>query len=96
MNLQDVLTALQRADAAGDTRAAEQLAQLARSLQQPSAQERLREFQRQKEEELLAPRPEPKVETTFGGNVKETFKGLVPGAINLAETAGTGLSLIHI
>jgi len=36
--------------------------------------------------------PEPTPETTFGGNVKEFFKGVVPGAIGLAETAGTGLA----
>ena len=36
----------------------------------------------------------PEVETTFGGNVKETFKGIVPGAINLAETAGTGIAAL--
>lgn len=96
MELQDVLIALQNADAAGDTRAAQQLAQLARTLQsqQSTAEDRLREFERRKREERMAPRPEPEVETTFGGNVKETFKGIVPGAIGLAETAGTGIAAL--
>ena len=38
--------------------------------------------------------PEPTPETTFGGNVKELFKGVVPGAIGLAETAGTGIAAL--
>jgi hypothetical protein len=33
-------------------------------------------------------------ETTVGGQVKEFFKGLVPGAIGLAETAGVGAAAI--
>ena len=33
-------------------------------------------------------------ETTVGGNVKEFFKGVVPGAIGLVETAGTGISAL--
>jgi len=37
-------------------------------------------------------RPTPTPETTVGGNVKEFFKGVVPGAIGLAETAGTGIA----
>jgi hypothetical protein len=37
-------------------------------------------------EELLKPKP------TIGGYAKEAFKGLVPGAIGLAETAGTGIA----
>ena len=37
---------------------------------------------RAEREELLKPKP------TVGGNVKEAFKGLVPGAIGLLETAG--------
>jgi hypothetical protein len=36
---------------------------------------------------------EPK-ETTFGGNVKEFFKGVVPGAIGLAESAAVGASAL--
>lgn len=48
-------------------------------------QQRLRDLQNQ---------PEPKPETTVGGNVKEFFKGVVPGAIGLAETAGTGIAAL--
>jgi hypothetical protein len=33
-------------------------------------------------------------ETTFGGQTKEFFKGLVPGAIGLVEQAGTGISAL--
>lgn len=33
-------------------------------------------------------------ETTVGGNVKEFFKGVVPGAVGLVETAGTGISAL--
>lgn len=36
----------------------------------------------------------PKPETTVGGNVKEFFKGVVPGAVGLAETAGTGIAAL--
>ena len=36
---------------------------------------------------------EPK-ETTVGGNVKEFFKGIVPGAIGLAESAAVGASAL--
>lgn len=42
----------------------------------------------------LSRQPEPTPETTFGGNVKELFKGVVPGAIGLAETAGTGIAAL--
>lgn len=41
---------------------------------------------RAEREELLKPKP------TVGGNIKEAFKGLIPGAIGLAETAGTGIA----
>jgi hypothetical protein len=37
--------------------------------------------------------PTPK-ETTFGGQTKEFFKGLVPGAIGLTEQAGIGISAL--
>jgi hypothetical protein len=33
-------------------------------------------------------------ETTIGGNVKELFKGLVPGAVNLVESAAVGASAL--
>lgn len=42
----------------------------------------------------LMNRPPEAPETTFGGNVKEFFKGVVPGAIGLAETAGTGIAAL--
>ena len=38
-----------------------------------------------------APAP---TETTFGGQTKEFFKGLVPGAIGLTEQAGIGISAL--
>ncbi len=41
---------------------------------------------RAEREELLKPKP------TVGGNIKEFGKGLVPGAIGLLETAGTGIA----
>jgi len=36
----------------------------------------------------------PKPETTFGGNVREFFKGLAPGAIGLVESAAVGASAL--
>lgn len=39
-------------------------------------------------------RPAEKPETTVGGNVKEAFKGVVPGGIGLLERAGTGLAAL--
>jgi len=94
MTLQEVLSALRNADAAGDVQAAQRLAQIAESMQQPSAMDRLRELQRSQREARFAPREEPEPETTVGGNVKEFFKGVVPGAIGLAETAGTGIAAL--
>lgn len=35
-----------------------------------------------------------KPETTVGGNIKELFKGLVPGAVSLAESAAVGASAL--
>lgn len=43
---------------------------------------------------LRQPLPTPPVEPTIGGQVKEAFKGIVPGAIGLAETAGAGLAAL--
>ena len=57
----------------------------AREQQSADLQKRMAEFRNQ---------PEPAPETTFGGNVKEFFKGVVPGAIGLAETAGTGIAAL--
>lgn len=43
----------------------------------------------------IAPQqPQKQPETTFGGQTKEFFKGLVPGAIGLVEQAGTGISAL--
>lgn len=39
-------------------------------------------------------KPSAKPETTFGGNVKEFFKGLAPGAIGLVESAAVGASAL--
>ncbi len=36
----------------------------------------------------------PPKETTVGGNVKEFFKGIVPGAVGLAESAAVGASAL--
>jgi hypothetical protein len=36
----------------------------------------------------------PEIETTLGGNIVEFGKGIVPGAIGLLETAGTGISAL--
>lgn len=41
---------------------------------------------------LYAPSAAP--ETTFGGSTKEFFKGIVPGAVGLGETAATGLAAL--
>jgi hypothetical protein len=41
---------------------------------------------RAEREELLKPKP------TIGGSIKEFGKGLVPGAVGLLETAGTGIA----
>jgi hypothetical protein len=93
MTLQDVLTALRNADAAGDVAAARRLAQIAQSMQTASSQydtqiqdidQRLAEMRGRK----------PEIETTIGGNIVEFGKGIVPGAIGLLETAGTGISAL--
>ena len=54
------------------------------------------EAQRMIEAELgkLPPAPATPKETTVGGNVKEFFKGIVPGAIGLAESAAVGASAL--
>ena len=85
MDLQTVLTALRNADAAGNVEDARKLAQIAKRLQsQPQASEELESTRIQRRlAELRAQPPEPP-ETTFKGNVKEFFKGIVPGAVGLA------------
>jgi hypothetical protein len=44
--------------------------------------------------QLTPQQPKKPQETTFGGQTKEFFKGLVPGAIGLVEQAGTGISAL--
>jgi len=39
-------------------------------------------------------KPAAKPETTFGGNVREFFKGLAPGAVGLVESAAVGASAL--
>ena len=39
-------------------------------------------------------KPQAAPETTFGGNVKEFFKGLAPGAVGLVESAAVGASAL--
>ena len=43
---------------------------------------------------LRQPIPEPRKEPTVGGNVKEAFKGIIPGAAGLVETTGAGLAAL--
>jgi hypothetical protein len=52
------------------------------SQEEAGVESRLQQL-RAEREELLKPKP------TVGGNIKEFGKGLVPGAINLLESAGT-------
>lgn len=93
MDLQSVLTALRNADAAGDVQAAQRLAQIAKNMQgaAPQFDEEDDRIQRRLEE-LRNFKEAPK--TTFGGNVKEAFKGVIPGAVGLLETAGTGIAAL--
>jgi len=42
--------------------------------------------------EAFGAKPAAKPETTFGGNVREFFKGLAPGAVGLVESAAVGAS----
>tara|TARA_B110000503_G_scaffold19063_1_gene28351 strand:- start:39 stop:6650 length:6612 start_codon:yes stop_codon:yes gene_type:complete len=94
--LDDVFTALRNAHAAGDTEAAQKLADYLRSVQAQSPQ-RLREERYAEEDRVMAERraarqQAPEEETTFGGNVLEAAKGVIPGAVGLLETAGTGIA----
>lgn len=67
-DVNQLLTALRNADAAGDTDAAKRFASLIKQAMTP--------------------------ETTVGGEVKEFFKGIIPGAVGLGETAITGASAL--
>ena len=82
MELSQVFQALRNADAAGDTEAAKRLAQIARGM--IAEGDTLDDTKKEK----------PKETPTVGGQIKEFAKGLVPGAIGLAESAGTGLSAL--
>ena len=82
MELSQVFQALRNADAAGDTEAAKRLAQIARGMIAEGAEP----------DEADTKKEKPKETPTVGGQFKEFAKGLVPGAIGLAESAGTGLS----
>jgi hypothetical protein len=64
--------------------------------QQYAAQERYRSTLSRLEElrRPVAAPPAAPPETTFGGNVKEFFKGLAPGAVGLGETAAAGLAAL--
>jgi len=44
--------------------------------------------------QTTAPKPQAAPETTIGGNVREFFKGLAPGAIGLVESAAVGASAL--
>jgi hypothetical protein len=44
--------------------------------------------------EAFGSKPVAKPETTFGGGVKEFFKGLAPGAVGLVESAAIGASAL--
>ena len=57
------------------------------SQEDANAEARLQQL-RAEREEMLKPKP------TVGGSIKEFGKGLVPGAINLLESAGTGISAL--
>jgi hypothetical protein len=97
--LDDVFTALRNAHAAGDTEAAQKLADYLRSVQAQSPQ-RLREERRAEEDRIRAERRAARQqapveeETTFGGYFTEAPKALGRGAVNLLETAGTGISAL--
>ena len=52
------------------------------------------EARRRAAEERARQEPAIKPETTVGGNIKELFKGVIPGAAGLLETAGTGIAAI--
>ena len=52
------------------------------------------EADRLRTERLAAAQPAPTEETTFGGQLAELGKGIIPGAIGLLETAGTGISAL--
>jgi len=64
----------------------QQLQQFKQPEEDPYAK-RLKELEAERTE-LMRPKP------TIGGNIKEAFKGVVPGAIGLGETAATGIAAL--
>ncbi len=95
--LQEVMTALRNADAAGDVEAARRLAAVADSLRKsPGAMRREQEdkFFQERMARLFPERTEEEPETTFMGGVGEFFKGIPAGAVNLAEQAALGASAL--
>ena len=61
---------------------------LIRAVKQYEFAERCKEIEARS---IIPPAPP---ETTVGGNIAETFKGIIPGAVGLAETAGAGLAAL--
>ena len=94
MDLQYVLTALERADAAGDVEAAKELAQLARSMSARPVNKYEQERKRLEQELAGIESRKAVPERTFGGNIKELVKGVIPGGIGLLETAGVGAAAL--
>jgi hypothetical protein len=66
---------------------------LIRAIQQQTQQAQYAKMQAEIDE-LRKPLPTPRKEPTIGGNVKEAFKGIIPGAAGLVETAGAGLAAL--
>jgi len=66
---------------------------LIRAVQQQTQQTQYAKMQAEIDE-LRKPLPTPPKETTIGGNVKEAFKGIIPGAASLVETTGAGLAAL--
>lgn len=62
------------------------------SVAQNEARKRKSEALQQRAKESRAALEAWRPEQTVGGNVKEFFKGIVPGGISLLETAGTGIA----
>lgn len=69
---------------------------------QQSLMSAIRSYQRQQEFDAAQQERNRKIaelmstppQTTVGGNIKEFFKGVAPGALGLAKTAGTGIAAL--
>jgi len=66
---------------------------LIRAVQKQTQQDRYAKIQAEIAA-LRQPIPEPPKEPTVGGQVKEAFKGIIPGAAGLVETAGAGIAAL--